>query len=256
MNNVQRIEVGTKAKGSAARILNKAMLICYLVPVFFLARSYVSEGHMSLPLAPQRTQDDYMLMVGQCLLALVVIHIPALAERVMKIDIPEFIKIVFTMYLFCAVFLGEVWDFYHVIPFWDSVLHTFSGAMLGFIACFVYNYIGRADGGAQATAPLLAALFVFCFSLAAGAIWELYEFAMDGIFGWNMQKAMLQSGELLSGHSALVDTMKDIALDTAGALAASLTTYSQLKHKKGWLYEGLGVIGGRRVYDVKQSLAS
>ena len=44
-----------------------------------------------------------------------------------------------------------------------------------------------------------------------------------------------QGGEPLVGHAALVDTMKDLVVDSLGALVVSLIGYVSLKHKKGWV---------------------
>jgi hypothetical protein len=64
-------------------------------------------------------------------------------------------------------------------------------------------------------------LFSFCFALAIGALWEIYEFAMDSIFGLNMQK------------SGLVDTMWDLVVDAGGAFVASLIGYFYIKLDRG-----------------------
>ena len=61
--------------------------------------------------------------------------------------------------------------------------------------------------------PVFIAVFAFCFALAMGAVWEIYEFTMDSVFGTNMQKYMLDNGTALIGQAALQDTMKDIIVD-------------------------------------------
>ena len=66
--------------------------------------------------------------------------------------------------------------------------------------------------------PVFIAVFAFCFALALGAVWEIYEFTMDSVFGTNMQKYMLDNGTALIGQAALQDTMKDIIVDAIGAL--------------------------------------
>ena len=62
--------------------------------------------------------------------------------------------------------------------------------------------------------PVFIAVFAFCFALALGAVWEIYEFTMDSVFGTNMQKYMLDNGTALIGQAALQDTMKDISVRT------------------------------------------
>ena len=60
---------------------------------------------------------------------------------------------------------------------------------------------------------------VFCvsFSLAAGALWEIFEFLMDTTFGFNMQK------------SGLVDTMTDLMIDFFGACVVGIGVYRYLE---------------------------
>ena len=36
--------------------------------------------------------------------------------------------------------------------------------------------------------PFFVALVAFCFSMTIGVLWEFFEFAMDGLFFWDMQK--------------------------------------------------------------------
>lgn len=55
-----------------------------------------------------------------------------------------------------------------------------------------------------------------------------------------MQKYALESGELLIGQTALVDTMKDLIIDTVGALSVSTIGYIMSKNKNGWL-DGLQI---------------
>ena len=50
-----------------------------------------------------------------------------------------------------------------------------------------------------------------------------------------MQKFALEDGTALVGRDALWDTMKDIIVDTVGALVMSVIGYISLKYKKGWV---------------------
>jgi len=77
--------------------------------------------------------------------------------------------------------------------------------------------------------PFFVALFSFCFALSCGAVWEVYEFVFDGLLGLNMQKFITASGEVLTGHNALHDTMTDIIVDAMAALLIAVIGYSRLK---------------------------
>jgi hypothetical protein len=55
-----------------------------------------------------------------------------------------------------------------------------------------------------------------------GAVWEIFEFAMDSNFGLNMQK------------SGLVDTMWDLIVDAGGAATGALAGFFYLKGRAIW----------------------
>ena len=59
------------------------------------------------------------------------------------------------------------------------------------------------------------ALFAFAFAVSVGALWEIFEFAADQLFGLQMQKPML------GDPSGLTDTMWDLIVDTLGAAVIS-----------------------------------
>ena len=73
--------------------------------------------------------------------------------------------------------------------------------------------------------PFFVAIFVFCFSITIGSIWEIYEYVTDGILKTNMQKFITSDGIVLEGHKALTDTMKDIVVDSIGAFISSIISY-------------------------------
>jgi len=50
-----------------------------------------------------------------------------------------------------------------------------------------------------------------------------------------MQKHTLESGEMLVGRAALADTMKDLIVDSLGALVMSVVGYVSIKREAGWL---------------------
>lgn len=166
----------------------------------------------------ERQKSDYVLMIVQCGLGLVVMLLPGLIERKLHIDVPDFIEVLFFIFLYCAIYLGEVRSFYYRIPMWDSFLHLFSGAMLGALGYSLVSILNDTPKLKVQLSPLFVGLFAFCFALAMGALWEIYEFTFDGILGLNMQKFRLEDGTDLIGRAALADTMKDLIVDAVGAL--------------------------------------
>lgn len=183
----------------------------------------------------EKLRSDYVLMLIQCILGMVIMFLPSILERKWRINIPGFMHIVFVVFLYAAIYLGEVRSFYYLIPHWDTVLHTFSGAMIGALGFSVVKLLNDSEKVQINLSPLFVAIFAFSFALALGALWEVYEFSFDKLLGLNMQKFALEDGTLLLGRAALSDTMKDLIVDALGALATSIIGYISLKYKKGWL---------------------
>jgi len=129
---------------------------------------------------------------------------------------PEFDALAI-IFICMSLFMGEVLDFYNRYWWWDVVLHTGSGFLLG-IAGFVLVYVLNGNDNIQFDLSTgFISLFAFMFAMGMGAIWEIFEFTMDSLFGMNMQK------------SGLVDTMWDLIVDFMGALAVSIMGYSFLR---------------------------
>ncbi len=183
----------------------------------------------------EKLRSDYVLMLIQCILGMVIMFLPSMLERRWRIDIPSFMHIVFVVFLYAAIYLGEVRSFYYKVPHWDTVLHTFSGAMIGALGFSVVKLLNDSEKVKITLSPVFVAIFAFSFALAIGALWEIYEFSFDKLLGLNMQKFAYEDGAPMVGRMALADTMKDLIVDALGALATSIMGFISLKYKKGWL---------------------
>ena len=182
-----------------------------------------------------RIKSDYVLMLLQCSMGLLAMLIPGILKRTKQINIPSVMLIMYAVFLYCAIYLGEVRNFYFTVPHWDTILHTFSGVALGALGFSLVSFINKSESLHLFLSPFFVALFAFSFAISLGVIWETYEFAVDSIFRTNMQKFALENGEQLVGQAALADTMKDLIVDMAGAFVMSVIGYISLKYKKGWL---------------------
>ncbi|MDR2444840.1 MAG: hypothetical protein LBD44_02730 [Spirochaetaceae bacterium] len=174
---------------------------------------------------------DYGLMLLQCLLGLAVLFLPGLLERRCKVVIENFVYIFFVVFLYAAIILGEVHDFYYRVPHWDTLLHACSGIMLGAIGVSAIDILNSSKKVRLNLSEGCIALFSFFFAVALGAIWEIYEYSMDLFFGFNMQRHRLENGVQLVGQLALYDTMKDLIVDVLGAAAICIVGYLVLKRK-------------------------
>ena len=205
--------------------------VVYVTIRIIMAPATVSEG-----LGPhERSKSDYLLMLVQCILGIVAMYLPSMITHRLNLEIPSGMLMLYVIFLYGAIYLGEVQNFYYVIPSWDIILHCFSGAMLGALGFSFVTLLNKSERVPMNLSPIFVAVFAFCFALALGVFWEIYEFSFDGLLGLNMQKFALEDGTLLAGRAALSDTMEDLMVDAAGALAISVIGYISLKYKKGWV---------------------
>lgn len=180
----------------------------------------------------ERVKSDYVLMILQCAFGSIIIFLPSRVERKFGIDIPDIMEIVFYIFLFCAIYLGEVRNFYFRIPYWDLILHCFSAVMLGALGFVIVNFFNDTEKLNIQLSPFFVALFAFCFAFACGAVWEIYEFAADSILGTNMQKFITADGTVLIGREAVADTMEDLIVDALGAFVMTALGYFNLRKQQ------------------------
>lgn len=170
-------------------------------------------------------------------LTLFLTFLPLIIKRRYEINLPPELEIIIIIFLYASIFLGEVHGYYTRFWWWDSVLHFFSGMALGF-AGFLILYILYKKEKLKAS-PLTIAIFAFCFALALGALWEIFEFGMDSFFGLDMQRS--RNLENVYGECdtrlGVIDTMVDLILDAIGALIASIAGYFYLKRGGFFIFD-------------------
>lgn len=213
------------------RVVFTVVLGLLVVSIFYAVYMWfqVPSGESNHALG--RGKQDYVLMILQCLVGAIVIFLPGKVEDRFRIKIPNAIQITYFIFLFCAIFLGEVRHFYSRFPFWDDVLHFFSAIMLGSLGFILVDYLTGIKRLNLQLNPFFVAFFAFCFAMTCGAIWEIYEYLADGILGTNMQKFITYKGEVLVGREALADTMQDIIVDMLGSLTAVVIGYIMLSRQ-------------------------
>lgn len=136
---------------------------------------------------------------------------PLVFGRRLPIRIPLEYELLTILFVFASLFLGEFRSYYERFWWWDVALHATSGLLLGvlgFLLVYVLNEVKQIDLRMR---PSFVALFAFMFAVSVGTFWEIFEFAMDQIFGTVMQKPML------GDPSGLTDTMWDLIVDAIGA---------------------------------------
>jgi len=140
----------------------------------------------------------------------------ALGRR-FRVFIPPEFEVLAIVFVFASLFLGEIRDYYTRFWWWDAVLHTASGFLLGILGFLLVHVLNEKEEIELHMRPAYVAFCAFMFAVGMGALWEIFEFAMDQFFGLIMQQ------------SGLVDTMWDLIVDTVGAGIIAVMGFGYLK---------------------------
>lgn len=169
---------------------------------------------------------DVLLIAG----IILIMYSPAVLGRRFEVRIPPEFELMALAFVFASLFLGEMRGYYGRFWWWDVALHTTSGLLLGVFGFLLVYVLNEDDQVDFYMLPRFAALFAFMFAVACGALWEIFEFAMDQLLGFNMQKPML------GDPSGLTDTMWDLIVDTFGAGVISLVGWWFMKEgRQSWI---------------------
>lgn len=213
--------------------------------------------------------------VAISILVLVLFLVPSLVEGMARIEIPGLFQAIIYSFIFAAEILGEIDHYYVLIPGWDTILHTLNGFLCAAIGFSLVDLLNRSSKNINLS-PVYVTLVAFCFSMTIGVLWEFVEFGFDTFFGMDMQKDTFvtnissvaldpanegdriqindiatttittATGEAttINGYLdiGLIDTMKDLLVNFAGALVFSVVGYRHLKkNESGNWAEGLHV---------------
>lgn len=202
-----------------------------------------------------------------CLLSLILLMLPFFIQRGFKITIPSTLETIIFLFIFAAEILGEINNFYGIIPFWDTMLHTINGFLAAAIGFSLINLLNE-NSKYFNLSPIYLCLVSFCFSMTIGVLWEFFEFGIDNILKTDMQKDRIinnissvtldpnQSNTPIKinnidhtilydkNHNVLTiinggyldigirDTMKDLMVNFIGAIIFSIIGFLYLKNNK------------------------
>ncbi|WP_438970540.1 hypothetical protein [Methylophaga sp.] len=160
-----------------------------------------------------------VIIIGIVLITL----LPVVLAKRFNFIIPHEFNLLAIAFVFAALFLGEVHGYYTKFWWWDIVLHTSSGFLLGIIGFLLVYVMNESEQIQLSMRAGFIAFFAFLFAVGIGVLWEIIEFTIDSLFATDMQKHML------GDHTGLTDTMWDLIVDALGALVISVLGYSYLK---------------------------
>lgn len=200
-----------------------------------------------------------------CLLTLVLFYIPRFVDLKLNIKLPTALETVILLFIFSAEILGEIQSFYTLFPQWDTILHAINGFIMAAIGFAMIDILNQDPRFHINLSPFFVAFVAFCFAMTIGVLWEFFEFGMDQLFGFDMQKDALvhsihsvainpsglnetvalkeitgavvnyaggqyviEGGYLDIG---VIDTMKDLIVNCVGAIIFSVIGIIYIKHR-------------------------
>ncbi len=195
-------ELRRKPLVSAVYLLLRAGIIICLVAQFF-----------------NRNFENMFL----CILSLLLLLMPTVLERKLKVDFPDTLEIIIMLFIFAAEILGEIQSYYLTYPHWDTMLHTLNGFLCAAIGFSLVDFFDRNERFSLKLSPMFMAIVAFCFSMTIGVLWEFFEYAMDQLLLFDMQKdtiiQMFSSVSLdptASNTPVIMRNITDVILVTEG----------------------------------------
>ena len=218
-----------------------------------------------------------------CALSLVLLVLPSVISKKMKIVLPSTLEIIILLFIYAAEILGEINSFYVRVPHWDTMLHTINGFLCAAIGFALVDMMNRNDKFSFQLSPLYLAIVSFCFSMTVGVLWEFFEFSGDYFLGMDMQKDTVVNAihsvnmdatltntvvhirdiaDTILVHSdgsqetlglggyldiGIIDTMKDLFVNFIGAVVFSVIGFFYVKEK------GKGKVAHRFIPRVEQN---
>lgn len=137
-------------------------------------------------------------------LAVILTFLPELARVFFRIHISIGLRITLTVFVFLAMTVAKLFYLYELTNWWDKLLHFGSGVILIYVGVLIAKKLTREENS------LMVLLFGLAFAIACAAIWEIWEFSGDALFGLDSQRRA----------TGVVDTMGDIIAGTVGACVA------------------------------------
>ena len=160
--------------------------------------------------------------------ALAATFLPYFIEEQTRISFPIELIVISDIFVYVALFLGIVQNFYQQLWWWDVAVHTSFGVVAGLVG-FLILYVLYARHKLNMS-PFLVTLFAFSFAVMMATVWEFFEYASDSFFGTTMQNA---------AKTGVDDTMIDLLVGSAGAFVTTVIGYIYIKYRGEVTEEGL-----------------
>lgn len=176
-----------------------------------------------------------------CFVILIITFAPSYINDKTRMVVPAILQTGVVLFTFAAMYLGNIFGYYIIFPWWDVMLHSTSGFMLGLAGFLLFYSLNRDRDFVFRLNYICISIFAFCFAMTCGVFWEFFEFFCDCFVGTNMQKSFfIADAREMSEYAnsfgrfmdpGLMDTMKDLIVDAIGSgLSVIICFFYVIKH--------------------------
>lgn len=144
-------------------------------------------------------------------------------NRKWSLGVPRYLVVLMCAHLVMSVDMGTALGVYGVFKWWDSFVHCFFGALCAATLYFLFIRWRK-----RKPEPLENVIIVLLV-ISLAALWEVYEFVVSPIIHSDMQDVQ---SYLARGLNPLTDTMVDIVLAAAGAIAFTAVLFVRYLFKR------------------------
>lgn len=225
-NNSKKIKKSVKMHKISKVVFWFIFSTLSLTAVYLVVSLFVGD-RFNLLVFGKSTRDNFGDLTW-CCLAIFLLFLPSILEKKIKKEFPGYLYLLFIVFLFLSIYLGRIRSFYKIFVGFDTFVHTFSGVIAGLFGFSILTIVYKSKK--ITFGPFFALIFSMCFAISIGVFWEIYEFIHDIITTSNMQRyGNALTKEPFIGQNALLDTMKDLILNTIGGFVAGVMGFFTLK---------------------------
>ncbi len=205
-----------------------------------------------------------------CFLALTLFTVPSIIKKRLDIELPNTLESIIYLFIFSAQILGEIQNFYGLIPWWDTMLHTINGFLFAGIGFALIDLLNKNEKVKLYLSPIYVVVVAISFSITIGTCWEFFEYSLD-LRTHDTQKDTLvtefnsvylnsdnenkpvnvkdiNSTIINYGDDQIItiedgyldiglhDTMKDMLVNAIGAIVYSIFGYYYIKNNEKYIF--------------------
>lgn len=139
--------------------------------------------------------NEYIKLI-EAVASILILFGPLLIDKVLKIKIKEYIKVIYYLFFLLGFVIGFVYGFYYKTLYYDLLVHFLFG-LLSSVVLNEYMNISK---------NIFKKIIIFSIVLSLSTCWEFLEFFQDILFNTDNQHKI----------SGSIDTMTDLLVCSLG----------------------------------------